>query len=96
MTHHTDWPASPLQAAGRAFDLLTTPPTPHVFDGTGFPGLPDQALDLPALRRILMATATTPPQRDAVWRELVAPAACRAARRGGPGRCWPSGSRYRG
>jgi hypothetical protein len=84
MTHHTDWPASPLQAAGRAFDLLTTPPTPHVFDGTGFPGLPDRDLDLPTLRRILMAAATTPPQRDAVWRELVA----RSLQGGEDGRTW--------
>jgi hypothetical protein len=71
MTHHTDWPASPLQAAGRAFDLLTAVPTVHLFDANGFAGLPQRELELPALRRVLLSASTTPAQRDAVWRHLV-------------------------
>jgi hypothetical protein len=34
------WPFSPLDAAQRAFDLLTCPPAPLAFDGPGFAGLP--------------------------------------------------------
>jgi hypothetical protein len=79
-----DWPQSPLAAAARAFELLTTPPTEHVFDGTGFAGLPQQAIELPTLRRVLLARETTPPMRDTVWRDLVA----RTRRDGPDGRAW--------
>lgn len=78
------WPTSPLAAARRAFDLLTQPPAEHQFDGTGYPGLPKQSIEIPTLRRILLARETTPPMRDAVWRELVS-----RTRRGGPeGAAW--------
>jgi hypothetical protein len=60
-----------LQAAGRAFDLLTAPPTRLRFDGTGFTGLPQRLLELTALKQVLLSPAVTPAQRDAVWRALV-------------------------
>ncbi len=65
------WPSSPLDAAQRAFDLLTCPPTPLAFDGRGFAGLPSRLLPLEELKGILIADRTPRPVRDAVWRELV-------------------------
>jgi hypothetical protein len=73
------WPASPLAAAQRAFDLLCCPPAPLAFDGRGFDGLPDRIMDLAQLKAVLLRRATPPPVRDAVWRELVT-----RARRDGP------------
>jgi hypothetical protein len=73
------WPTTPLDAAQRAFDLLTLPPAPLAFDGRGFPGLPAHLLPLDDLKRALVADATPRPVRDAVWKELVT-----RARRDGP------------
>jgi hypothetical protein len=70
MTQHTEWPASPLQAAGRAFDLLTTGPAAPIFDGTAVPGV-HRKIDLTGLRRLLLSPRTTAPERDAIWRVLV-------------------------
>jgi hypothetical protein len=83
-SRHDSWPTSPLQAVGRAFELLTAPPSPLTFDGIGFAGLPQRPLDLPTLRRVLLSPALTPPQRDAVWRALVA----RARQDTAPTRVW--------
>lgn len=73
------WPPTPLDAAQRAFDLLTCPPAPLAFDGRGFTGLPDRVLPLDELKRLLIDDSTTRAERDAVWRELVV-----RARRDGP------------
>ncbi len=73
------WPASPLAAAQRAFDLLTCPPAPLAFDGRAFPGLPERLMPLDELRGILLAPAAGGAVRDAVWRELVV-----RSRRDGP------------
>jgi hypothetical protein len=73
------WPATPLDAAQRAFDLLVCPPAPLAFDGRGFAGLPDRILPLDELKKILIDDATPRRVRDEVWRELVT-----RARRDGP------------
>jgi hypothetical protein len=65
------WPSGPLDAAQRAFDLLTCPPAPLAFDGRGFAGLPPRLLPLEELKKILIADRTPRWVRDAVWRELV-------------------------
>jgi hypothetical protein len=65
------WPTSPLDAAQRAFDLLTCPPAPLAFDGRGFAGLPDQLMPLDELRKLLLLPHTAVTVRDSVWRELV-------------------------
>jgi hypothetical protein len=75
----TPWPSTPLDAAQRAFDLLTCPPTPLAFDGRGVRGLPQRLLPLDELKTVLIADATPRSVRDAVWRELVI-----RARRDGP------------
>src|SRR6266516_3341476 len=73
------WPSSPLDAAQRAFDLLTCPPAPLAFDGRGFAGLPPRLLPLDELKKILIADRTPRPVRDTVWRQVVV-----RARRDGP------------
>jgi hypothetical protein len=73
------WPASPLAAAARAFDLLTCPPAPLAFDARGVPVLPQRILPLDELRDLLTSDATGKPVRDLVWRHLVT-----RARRDGP------------
>lgn len=73
------WPSTPLQAAQRAFDLLTCPPAPLAFDCRGLPRLPQRMLPLDELKTILIDDATPRAARDAVWRELVT-----RARRDGP------------
>src|SRR5437762_1486723 len=73
------WPASPLAAAARAFDLLTCEPDPLAFDARGLPVLPQRILPLDELRDLLTADSTPKPVRDLVWRGLVA-----RARRDGP------------
>lgn len=73
------WPASPLAAAQRAFDLLTRAPAPLAFDGRAFEGLPERMMPLDELRTILLSPSTSVAVRDAVWRELVI-----RARRDGP------------
>ena len=45
------WPTSPLQAAQRAFQLLTCPPQPLALDCTGIPRLPQRLVPLDELRR---------------------------------------------
>lgn len=73
------WPATPLDAAQRAFDLLVCPPAPLAFDGRAFAGLPDRLLPLDELKKVLIDDATPRSVRDQVWRELVV-----RARRDGP------------
>jgi hypothetical protein len=75
-----------LDAAQRAFDLLTRPPAPLSFDCRTIPGLPQQIVGLDQLRALLVdgdrlsrrgrARGGVP---DVVWRELVT-----RARRDGP------------
>jgi len=67
-----EWPASPLDAAQRAFELLTTPPRPLTFDGRRVDGLPDRPIVVNRLRELLIDDATPRTVRDATWRELVA------------------------
>jgi hypothetical protein len=69
---------------GRAFDLLVAPPTTLVLDGTNLPGLPPEPLDMPSLRRLLLAHDVPADTRDTVWRELVR----RARRPGSEGQTW--------
>ncbi len=66
-----EWPASPLDAAQRAFELLTAPPKPLTFDGGRIDCLPDRPIAVDRLRRLLIDDATPRTVRDAVWRELV-------------------------
>jgi hypothetical protein len=73
------WPASPLAAAERAFELLTCPPSPLTFDACGVTGLPQRSVPLGELRRLLICESTSRPVRDRVWRNLVV-----RARRDGP------------
>jgi hypothetical protein len=73
------WPASPLAAAARAFELLTCRPGTLAFDARGLPELPQRLLPLDELRALLIADTTPKPVRDLVWRELVT-----RARRDGP------------
>ena len=58
------WPSGPLDAAQRAFDLLTCPPAPLAFDGRGFTGLPPRLLPLDELKKTLIADRTPRPVRD--------------------------------
>ncbi|MFZ0160939.1 MAG: hypothetical protein WAL50_18055 [Kineosporiaceae bacterium] len=67
-----EWPASPLDAAQRAFELLTTPPQPLTFDARRIDGLPDRPIAVDQLRRLLIDDATPRTVRDAAWREIVA------------------------
>jgi hypothetical protein len=78
------WPASPLAAVGRAFDLLVCPPTAYLLDGAAFPGLPDEHLDLHRVRGLLLSPAVHAATRDEVWREVVA----RSRRPGTDGQAW--------
>jgi hypothetical protein len=73
------WPASPLAAAERAFELLTCPPAPLAFDASGVTGLPQRSVPLGELRRLLVSESTCRPVRDRVWKDLVV-----RARRDGP------------
>ncbi|WP_328469115.1 hypothetical protein OHA21_00945 [Actinoplanes sp. NBC_00393] len=73
------WPSTPLDAAQRAFDLLTCQPRPLTFDGRPFAGLPDRQLPLDELKNLLVSNATPRAVRDDVWRDLVT-----RARRDGP------------
>jgi hypothetical protein len=73
------WPSTPLDAAQRAFELLTCPPAPLAFDGRGFPGLPDQVMPLDELKGLLVSDDSSRDARDMVWREIVT-----RARRDGP------------
>jgi hypothetical protein len=68
-----------LDAAQRAFDLLTCPPAPLAFDCRSFAGLPQRVLPLDELKTVLIDDTTPRPVRDAAWRELVI-----RARRDGP------------
>jgi hypothetical protein len=68
-----------LACAQRAFDLLTVPPRPLLFDGRGLPGLPQRLLGLRELKAFLIADTTPLWVRDAAWRDLV-----NRTRSGGP------------
>ncbi|MFI5916497.1 hypothetical protein [Dactylosporangium sp. NPDC051541] len=65
------WPASPLDAAERAYELLLQPPTRLGFDGCGVAGLPQRLLSLRELRALLLHRQTGPAVRDTVWADLV-------------------------
>lgn len=78
MSSHT-WPSSPLDAAQRAFDLLTCPPAPLGVDTRGIEGLPERMLPLDHLRDLLLKPEATTVVRDRVWSDLVT-----RARRDGP------------
>jgi hypothetical protein len=73
------WPASPLAAAERGFELLTCPPAPLAFDARGVTGLPQRSVPLGELRRLLISESTCRPVRDQVWKGVVI-----RARRDGP------------
>jgi hypothetical protein len=78
------WPTGPLDAAQRAFDLLTRPPAPLSFDCRTIPGLPQRIVGLDQLRTLLVdgdprSAHRRSPATDAVWHELVT-----RARRDGP------------
>ncbi len=73
------WPAGPLDAAHRAFELLTRPPAPLAFDCRGFDGLPARIVALDELRGLLIARSTPRASADQVWSQLVV-----RARRDGP------------
>jgi hypothetical protein len=69
-----------LSAAERAFEQLTTGPTPLTLDGLVIGhGLPAQPVNLPELRDLLLQRSTSDDLKDAVWKELV-----RQARTGDP------------
>jgi hypothetical protein len=68
-----------LDAAQRAFGLLTVPPAPLAFDCRGIAGLPQRLIPLGELRRLLISDVTSRPARDVVWRQVVT-----RARRDGP------------
>jgi len=78
-TFSSSLPSTPLDAADKAFTLLAEAPTHVPFDARGFDGLPQRILPLDELRRLVLASGTSPQVRDAVWRELVV-----RARRDGP------------
>jgi hypothetical protein len=78
------WPASPLAALGRAFDVLVAPPAPYAIDGDGVPGLSPGPVPAGGLRGLLLSRETAPSVRDAVWRELVV----RARRPAPEGQVW--------
>ena len=73
------WPAGPLDAAQRAFALLTARPTPLAFDGQGRSGIPQRLLALDELKHHLIKDSTARATRDEVWQEIVI-----RARRDGP------------
>jgi hypothetical protein len=73
------WPAGPLDAAQRGFDLLTDQPAPLAFDCRPIDGLPDRVIALDELRKLLIRGQTSRSTQDAVWAELVT-----RARRDGP------------
>ena len=52
------WPAGPLDAAQRAFDVLVCPPAPLAFDCRGLAGLPPRILALDELARLLIDRST--------------------------------------
>jgi len=79
MSIPTSWPTTPLDAAEKAFLMLSQAPTHVPFDARGFDGLPDRILPLDELRKLLLLADTSNDVRDAVWRELVI-----RARRDGP------------
>jgi hypothetical protein len=73
------WPAGPLDAAQRAFDLLTRPPAPLAFDCRGIEGLPQRIVGLDELKHLLIGDAISRGTRDLVWSQVVT-----RARRDGP------------
>jgi len=73
------WPRGPLQAAQRAFDLLTCPPAPLAVDCRGLEPLPQRILALDELQHLLNARSLPRQISDQVWSHLVT-----RARRDGP------------
>lgn len=65
------WPASPLGAVQRAFELLAIPPTTVTFDGHLIEGLPDRSIPLDEMAQLLIHDTTPREVRDAVWRDVV-------------------------
>jgi hypothetical protein len=78
------WPASPLAALGRAFEVLVAPPAPYVIDGVEVSGWPSGPVPAGRVRGLLLSRRTAPVVRDAVWRELVV----RARRPASEGQVW--------
>jgi len=62
---------SPLTAARRAFEMLTSGSAPLAIDGRPYPGLPDRPIPLDELRRLLMRATCPPTTHDLLWRALV-------------------------
>lgn len=73
------WPAGPLDAAQRAFDLLVCPPAPLALDCRGLDGLPQRIVALDELQRLLLAGSIPRASGEQVWSQLVT-----RARRDGP------------
>ena len=68
----SEWPTSALAAAEKAFQLLTIPPAPLMFDPRGLGhGLPEAPIRLDQLRTLLLCRSTSQRARDAVWHRLV-------------------------
>lgn len=65
------WHATALDAAQRAFDLLTRPPAALAFDCRRIARLPQRLLPLDELGRALIRDSTQGASGDQVWRELV-------------------------
>jgi hypothetical protein len=64
------WWMSALEQAESAFDVLASPPSPFVVNGT-VAGFPDRTLCLDELQTIVRATRTPHRVRVAVWRLVV-------------------------
>src|SRR6266568_3549041 len=63
---------SALRAAQQTFTLVTAEPTNLYLHGEDFgDDLPPGRIALPRLRDALLATSTSLPTRDAVWREVI-------------------------
>lgn len=74
------WACAPLEAAERAFALLTTGPAPLAVDGAVLGHrLPRRLLPLDELRDLLLSPGTGHPAREAIWRVLVRNAQTRDA-----------------
>jgi hypothetical protein len=65
------WPSGPLDAAQRAFDLLTRDPAPMGFDARGVQCLPQRVIDLEELKHLLIAASIPRGARDLVWAQIV-------------------------
>ncbi|WP_239542677.1 hypothetical protein [Micromonospora terminaliae] len=59
-----------LTTAEKAFELLTCQPAPLVFDARPVPGLPDTAMPLDELRKLLVFQRYDSDTTDELWRQL--------------------------